>query len=361
MPREIFSTVPHTFIYAEYEEAALQSNQLRVRVEYASPKHGTEIHGWRSAPDTVPTYYDDDTKCFIEVEPQPEDKDKPQIHRPGNMWVGRVTEIGDGVTEFKVGDRIAGYGSFRETQTATVGLENIAGPGIINDLLHVPEDMSWKAALCYDPCQFALCGIRDSMLRLGDTCLITGLGAIGLMAAQMAKLQGARIVIVSDPIAKRREIALANGADAALDPMTQDVGLEVKRLTGNMGADVVIETSGTYPGLQTALRGVTYGGRIAVVGWYQKCRGYFDLGLEAHMNNATIFFSRACSEPNPDYPRWSWKRINEECWRLLTTGALNCENVIDPVVTFDEAAETYLEVVDRHPDKSVKMGVKIEN
>ena len=52
------------------------------------------------------------------------------------------------------------------------------------------------------------------------------MGAIGLMAAQMAKLQGARLVIVSGPIEKRRATALENGADYALDPMTQDVGLK---------------------------------------------------------------------------------------------------------------------------------------
>ena len=78
------------------------------------------------------------------------------------------------------------------------------------------------------------------------------------------------------------------------------------------------------------------------------------------MNNATVFFSRACSEPNPDYPRWSWKRLNEECWELLSSGKIKCENVIDPVVSFDRAAETYLDVVDANPAKSVKMGVAYE-
>ena len=357
MPREIIAVAPDKLCIAEYEEKALAADQIRVKVDYAAPKHGTELHCWLGDADAVPSYYDSETKCFIEIKPDPNASKAPGVFRPGNMWVGHITEVGADVTDYKVGDRIAGYGSLRETQTAKVNQENVAGPGACYDLLKMPEDMSWKAALCYDPCQFALSGVRDSMLRLGDTCLISGLGAIGLMAAQMAKLQGAKTVIVSDPIAKRREIALANGADVAIDPMTQDVGLEVKRLIGNMGADVVIETSGTYPGLQAALRGVTYGGRIAVVGLYKKCRGNFDLGLEAHMNNATIFFSRACSEPNPDYPRWNWNRINAECWHLLSSGALKCENVIDPVVSFEDAGSTYLDVVAQHPDKSVKMGV----
>jgi len=358
MPREWIATAPDKIGLAQYQETALTAEQIRVKVDYAAPKHGTELHCWLGDKDAVPSYYDMETKCFIEIKPEPETSNQPNVFRPGNMWVGHIVEVGESVTDYKVGDRVAGYGSLRETQTVYTKKENEPGFGGCYDLLRVPEEMNWKTALCYDPCQFALSGVRDSMLRLGDVCLISGLGAIGLMAAQMAKLQGAKTVIVSDPIAKRREIALENGADVALDPMTQDVGLAVKCLTNKKGADVVIETSGTYPGLQAALRGVTYGGRIAVVGWYKKCRGNFDLGLEAHMNNATIFFSRACSEPNPDYPRWNWARINEECWHLLSSGALKCENIIDPVVSFEEAGSTYLDVVAQNPYKSVKMGVK---
>ncbi|MBQ9938044.1 MAG: zinc-binding dehydrogenase [Oscillospiraceae bacterium] len=358
MPREIVATAPDKVGIAEYQEKELAAGQVRIKVDYAAPKHGTELHCWLGDADAVPSYYDIESKCFIEIKPDPNAPKGVNVFRPGNMWVGHITEVAADVTDYKVGDRVAGYGCLRETQVAYAHRENEPGFGGCYDLLKMSEEMSWKAALCYDPCQFALSGVRDSMLRLGDVCLISGLGAIGLMAAQMAKLQGAKTVIVSDPIAKRREIALANGADIALDPMTQDVGLEVKNLTNKKGADVVIETSGTYSGLQAALRGVTYGGRIAVVGWYKKCRGNFDLGLEAHMNNATIFFSRACSEPNPDYPRWNWDRINEECWHLLSTGALKCDNVIDPVVSFEDAGNTYLDVVAQNPSKSVKMGVE---
>ena len=132
----------------------------------------------------------------------------------------------------------------------------------------------------------------------------------------------------------------------------------MKRLTGNRGVDVVIETSGTYPGLQAALRGLTYGGRIVVVGWFGYDRGGFHLGAEAHMNNATILFSRACSEPNPDYPRWNWERLNDTCWELLSTGKINCEDILDPVVPFDEAGDAYRKYVVENPSLSVKMGVK---
>lgn len=358
MPREIRSNAPGSLAVATFEEAPVLSGEIRVKTDFAAPKHGTETHGWNDAADKVPMYYDVECKCFLPQTPEMIERGKGRVFRPGNMWVGHVVEVGEGVTEYSVGDRLAGYGPLRESHTQTIHAANQAGVGTSSDILRVPEDMPWQSAVLFDPCQFALCGVRDSLLRLGDTCCVMGLGAIGLMAAQMARLQGARLVIVSDPIEKRRALALKHGADYALDPATQDVGLEIKRLTGNTGCDVVIETSGSYPALQSALRGVAYGGRISVVGWYKACKGNFDLGFEAHMNNATLFFSRACSEPNPDYPRWGWDRINSECWHMLSTGMLNSDGVIDPIVPFQLAADTYLDVVVEHPEKSVKMGVE---
>jgi threonine dehydrogenase-like Zn-dependent dehydrogenase len=221
----------------------------------------------------------------------------------------------------------------------------------------MPADMSWKNAVCYDPAQFALGGIRDSGMRLGDTVAVFGLGAIGAIAAQMAKLAGASYVAVIDPIAKRREAALRAGADAAFDPTKDDVGLELKKATGKMGVDVIIETSASHHALQASLRGLAYGGTIAYVGWARTFGAGLDFGREAHFNNAKIIFSRACSEPNPDYPRWSRRRIEDECWRMLEN-ELNCEEIVDPIVPFKDAGYGYEEYVDRSPEKSVKLGVR---
>ena len=211
--------------------------------------------------------------------------------------------------------------------------------------------------MCYDPAQFALGGIRDGQVRVGDNVVISGLGAIGLLAAQFARLAGAAMVIVCDPIEKRRNVALENGADLALDSSSVDVGFEIKKATGKRGADVVIETSGNYHALQQAIRGVAYNGNVAVVGWYHECLGGLNLGREAHFNQPNIIISRACSEPNREYPRWSFERICNTCWDMLAKGLLKCENIVDPVVPIDKAAETYMSI-DRNPSSSVKMGVE---
>ena len=249
------------------------------------------------------------------------------------MWVGTVTETGEGVEGIEIGTRIAGYGPFKSTHTLKP-----------EEALLMPERMTWKEAVCYDPAQFAMGGVRDGNVRLGDNVVVSGLGAIGLIAAQMAKLAGARMVIVCDPIEKRRQVALENGADYAIDSANADVGLEIKKLTDKRGADVIIETSGNYNALQQAIRGVAYNGNVAVVGWYKECHGGLNLGREAHFNQPNILISRACSEPNREYPRWSFDRICKECWEMLAKGLIKCENIVDPVVSMEEAADAYMAI-----------------
>ena len=63
---------------------------------------------------------------------------------------------------------------------------------------------------------------------------------------------------------------------------------------------------------------------IVVAGaWPGSYPAGLDFGAEAHMNRPRIIFSRACSEPNPDYPNWDENRIFDVVWRLLSNGALN--------------------------------------
>lgn len=267
----------------------------------------------------------------------------------GNMVVGDIIECGSDVTDYAVGDSVCGYGPLSETVIINA----------VNNykLRKMPQGSSWKNAVCYDPAQFAMSGVRDANVRVGDFVVVVGLGAIGQIAIQLAKRAGASVVIGVDPITRRCDIARRHGADFCLNPIGADVGKEIKTLTGKQGADVIIETSGYADALQSALRGLAYGGTISYVAFAKPFAEGFNLGREAHFNNAKIVFSRACSEPNPDYPRWSRKRIEETCWELLMNGYLNCEDLIDPVVTFANSPESYMQYVDQHPEQSIKMGV----
>ena len=233
--KKLVATAPRAAELKDYEDRPIQSNEVRVKVEFAAPKHGTELADFRGTTPFIDGKFDNDWKVFVE-----RDADEPRGIEfgdlpIGNMFVGTIIEAGADVTEYAVGDRVCSYGPIRETEIVNA-VDNYK-------LRKMSREASAKNAVCYDPAQFALGGIRDANVRSGDNVVVIGLGAIGQLAVQMAKKSGASIVIAVDPIEKRREIAGKYGADYCFDPTACDVGLEIKRITGKMGADAILETS----------------------------------------------------------------------------------------------------------------------
>ncbi len=321
MPKELVALAPRQPVLREYRDGPLPADSVRVQVECGAPKRGTEMtmyYGLRGA-------------------------GFPQ--GLGNMCVGKVVEIGDDVDNVKLGERVAGHGHLKETHTWNA-----------QRLLRMNDRMTWKEAVCYDPAHFALAAIRDGNVRAGDSVAVFGLGAIGLMTQQFARIAGADVVAVVEPIESRRAVAEKTGADIVLDPNADDVGETLKEATGGLGVDVAIETSANYYALDNAIRSVAFEGTVVIAGWAKECTGGLDLGAVAHFNIPNLIFARANSEPNRDHPRWNFGRIIDTCWKWLSEGKFECEDIVYPVVPFDTAAQAY-EEMDKHPERSVKLGV----
>jgi len=347
--KKLVAVEPRVAGLVEYDDRSVNPNEVKIKVDFASPKHGTEVVDFRGLTPFMEEDFNEEWRMFMPRE----EGAKPGIvfgeFQLGNMVVGKIIEKGSEVTEFEIGDDVCTYGPIMETVIVN-GVDNYK-------LRKMPEGAKWQNAVCYDPAQFAMSGVREAHVRVGDYVVVVGLGAIGQIAIQLAKKAGASIVIGVDPIEHRRDIAIHSGADYCLDPLACDVGYEVKKLTDKIGADSIIETSGNSAGLQSALRGIAYGGIISYVSFAKPFPAGFNLGREAHFNNAKIVFARAASEPNPDYPRWNRKRIEDTCWELLMNGYINCEEIIEPIVPFKESAESYEKFVDQQPELSIKMGV----
>lgn len=347
--KKLVATEKRVAKLVEYKDRELLPNEALVKVTFASPKHGTELADFRGTTPFIDGKFDDEWRIFVD-----RDEDEPRGivfgDLPlGNMFVGTIIEIGSDVTEYEVGDRVCSYGPIKETQIVNA-VDNYK-------LRKMSKDASASNAVCYDPAQFALGGIRDANVRAGDNVVIIGLGAIGQIAVQLASKAGATVIAI-DPIEKRREIAKKYGAKYAIDPVSVDAGYEIKKLTDKVGADAIIESSGNVAALQSALKGLAYGGTIAYVAFSKPFPAGLWLGQEAHYNYGKIIFSRACSEPNPEYPRWSRKRIENVCWELLMNGYLNCEEIVYPIVKFEDSEEAFSKYVDLEPDKSIKLGIQ---
>ncbi|MGH2532730.1 MAG: zinc-dependent alcohol dehydrogenase [Thermomicrobiales bacterium] len=371
MPRELLAVAPRTPVLSEYEESPLGERQIRVRTEFASPKHGTELVGYRDEP-SARRVYDPGWGAVMPLTEAQQQRRFPM--RLGNMAVGIVTDAGSSVTRFAVGDRVFGHFPIRETQTVD---ETRADP--------LPDGLSPEAAVCLDPAVMAM-AIRDAGIKLGDRIAVFGLGAIGLLAVQIARIAGADWVVAVDPIAERRALALAFGADEALDPRAGDgdAGLAIRRLTapngetsdgampresilggywekptqvGELGVDVAVEVSGSSQALHQAIRATRFGGTICVLSFYGGEAAGLRLGEEFHVNRLQFVSARAESLPLRDAPGWTLERLVEVTLRWLTSGRLRADGVVTPIVPFAESIEAY-RAIDEHPERSIKLGVR---
>ncbi len=324
MPRELVATAIGVVEMREYSQIELGQHDVRVASRFAVAKHGTEMSFFKGY-GLSRGFYDPEYRLF-----RPH---REEDHFPvpvGNTTIGTVIEVGPEVRRFALGDTVFAYSPFKE--------EHVWSEATVRSL---PEGVPWQAAGCLDPADFAVGAIRDGHVRLGDAVAVFGMGAIGLCVLQAAQAAGAHPVIAVEPIDSRREIARQLGADAVFDPSQVDAGVAIKDLTDKRGADVCIEYSGHHLALQQALRAVAYGGTVVAGAFPGSYPAGLDLGAEAHMNRPNLVFSRACSEPNPDYPNWDETRIFDVAWRLLEEGKIDAEKIVHPVVPFEELPEAY--------------------
>ena len=341
MPRELIAPERERVAFRDYPSEPLAPDQVRVRSQFGAAKHGSEMALYKGY--GLPRgRYDHALGIFT-------GDAEGREHFPavlGNMCIGEVVETGSAVTDLQRGDRVFAHGGFREEHVWRADRVRV-----------LPDGVSWQAATCLDPADFALGAVRDGHVRIGDAVAVFGMGAIGLLALQLARLAGAHPVIAVDPIPLRREVARELGADLTLDPTACDAGKEIRLATARRGADVCIEYSGHHSALQAALRGVCYLGTVVAGAFPGAYPAGLDLGAEAHFNRPSIVFSRACSEPNPEHPTWDEKRLFEISWRLLSDGSLSCDLVVQPVVAFADLLTEYPKIATA-PEHNVKLGVQ---
>jgi threonine dehydrogenase-like Zn-dependent dehydrogenase len=340
MPRELVALGPRQPVLREFAEPPLGPGDVRIQTEFGAPKHGTEIPIYRGDAPTSQHRYDPDWRCFL-----PRDSSAPVFPVPlGNMGVGTVTAVGEAVTTCRVGDRVFGHLPLRDVHVVPA-----------RRVQRMPDGLSDEAAVCLDPADAAM-AMRDAHVRLGDRAAVFGLGARGLFAVQYCRLSGADVVIAVDPVERRRALALALGADIALDPTACDAGLEIRTLTDRVGVDVALEVSSNAAALHHAIRGARYGGTVGVIS-VAHAGPALNLGQEFHFNRINLVSARTVSQPFPEIAGWDHRRVEALALKWLSDGKLSAKGIVWPIVPFDECVAAYQRIED-HPEESVKLGVR---
>ncbi|MDB5055418.1 MAG: Alcohol dehydrogenase GroES domain protein [Bacilli bacterium] len=133
-------------------------------------------------------------------------------------------------------------------------------------LFKLPKAMSFEEGALLEPLSVGFHAMRRAKVGPEDRVLVTGLGPIGLLTIEAAKLFGVTEIYGSDVVAFRRELALEMGVTGVLNPLEGDIQTQLQQYSNAKGIDVIIETSGNAKAISDCIRLIKRGGRIVLVG-----------------------------------------------------------------------------------------------
>lgn len=185
----------------------------------------------------------------------------PPPYIPGGEVAGVVTAVGEGVTGWSVGDRVAG-GLGVTGAYAELALVNAAGARRLPDNVGFGEATGLNYA--YGTTLYGLKYRGD--LRAGETLLILGAGGnVGLSAVELGKIMGARVIAAAST-EEKLDLCRERGADETINYSTENLKERAKELTDGAGVDMVYDcVGGDYA--EQALRAIGWEGRFLVVGF----------------------------------------------------------------------------------------------
>ncbi|MBP5542806.1 MAG: zinc-binding dehydrogenase [Kiritimatiellae bacterium] len=250
----------------------------------------------------------------------------------GYSLSGVVEAVGDGVKSVKPGDRVAASW----TKHSTFNLMPECGVYLL------PDGVSFEEGAWTHISTFPMAALRKCRFEFGESVLVMGFGVLGQFALLLARAAGAAPVIVADPVAAKRERALALGADLAFDPSTPDFADKVKAATDG-GARVVVEVTGVDKALDTALDATARFGRVALLGCTRHSTFAIDYYRKVHGRGVTLVGAHTMARPRSDsFAGWWTERDDALAFlRMLSLGRLSLAGFTEEVHAVAEGPEVY--------------------
>lgn len=257
----------------------------------------------------------------------------------GYCNVGKVIAVGEGVNEFKIGNRVASNGHHAEIVCIPKNL-----------VANIPDDVSDEEACFTVIGSIGLQGIRLLKPTLGETIVVVGLGLIGLISAQLLKANGCNVIGVDIDVNK---LAMCERwGIIPFNPMNGDVVKFVEHQTNNIGADGVIITASAKNNdiISQAAKMSRKRGRIILVGvvglninrsdFYEK-----ELTFQVSCSYGPGRYDEDYEQNGLDYPipfvRWTEKRNFEAILNSISSKNLSVKDLITEKVLLTNYLEIY--------------------
>ena len=328
--KQIVFTKPYTAELLEAEYSAPKENEVTVELEYSAISSGTEkanLIGQRNG-----TGVSEDAEAVF-----------PRA--VGYSAAGKVIEVGSGITDIQVGDKVIVYWG-QHKKHITVNRKNV---------VKIPDGVSSKEASMALISTFPLAAIRKTRLEIGESALVMGLGILGIFAVQLLRASGAYPIVAVDPVKERREFALKMGADHAFDPTEAGFAEKVNSLTGG-GVNVCIEVTGLGIGLIQALDCMKEMGRVALLGCTRSSKFEIDYYGKVHGRGISLIGAHTMARPKLESAPALW--TDEDDLKAITSlirgGRLNFKDMICEIHSPSEASEVYTRLVN---EKNFPIGV----
>ncbi len=264
-------------------------------------------------------------------------------YRPGYCGIGRIAATGDGVDSVSVGDRVLSDFTGHRSHAVQAA-----------DALTIVEDERIESldAAFVVIAAMGLQGVRKLKLELGESAMIIGLGLLGIFATQLARIDGAIPVIVSDFDPARRTLALDLGADHAFSPDEENLPERIRELTHGEGPNAIVEVTGAAQALQDALRYVARQGRISLLGCTRIPDANIDFYQYVHRPGVSLIGAHTFVRPKVDsYPGyWTTRDDYRVLLALIAAGRLQVRPIISEIVSPERASEVYARLAkEKHP------------
>ncbi len=269
----------------------------------------------------------------------------------GHEPAGTVVAVGDEVTRFAAGDRVALHHhapcficercrrglytlcpTWKKSHLDPGGMaEYVRVPEInLSDTLKLPAGVSFADATLVEPAACAVKGIRKAGVQPGETVLVTGMGTMGMLNLQVARARGAAQVIVADLLDWRLEKALALGADAAINVGRDNLAEKLAELTGGAMAQRVIVGPAATRAMAEGIRACAPGGTVL---FFSPSPPGELLQIEPHFlyfNEITIACSYSCGPYD-----------TREALELIERGIIRAADLVTHAFPLEQAGEAF--------------------